>query len=85
MTLENILQPEDDLCFLVGAGISVDKPFSLPTGYEFMRSALRRLIPEEEQDNIIALMDPNWKALGVQVISCALNFVVKFFEMLDRT
>ncbi len=59
MTLEDIFQPEDDLCFLVGAGISVDKPCSLPTGYEFMRSALHRLIPEEEQENIIALMDPD--------------------------
>ncbi len=58
-TLEDIFQPKDDLCFLVGAGISVDKPCSLPTGYEFIRSSLRRLIPEEEQDNIIALMDPN--------------------------
>jgi tetratricopeptide (TPR) repeat protein len=57
--LEDIFRPKDSLCFLVGAGISVDIPCCFPTGYEFTLYALQSLIPEEERANILALTDPN--------------------------
>ncbi len=58
ITLESLFRPRDKFCFLAGSGISLDSPSSLPTGYQFTRALIRRLIPEEERDNILELMNP---------------------------
>lgn len=72
ITLGNIFHPKDRLCFLVGAGISVDKPCSLPTGYDFTLFALRSLIPEEKHNTILALMDAGRE--GAQGVGDFLRF-----------
>jgi tetratricopeptide (TPR) repeat protein len=55
------------LCFLAGAGISVDGPSCLPTGNQFSETVLHKVIPIKEQKNIMTLMDSereNTNALG---------------------
>ncbi|MFX1537161.1 MAG: tetratricopeptide repeat protein, partial [Promethearchaeota archaeon] len=58
ITLKSIFQLKDKYCFLAGSGISLDPPSCLPTGYQFTRALLERIIPQEEHTNILALMDP---------------------------
>ncbi|MFX1254074.1 MAG: tetratricopeptide repeat protein [Promethearchaeota archaeon] len=58
ITLDKLFRPDDTFCFLAGSGISLDPPSCLPTGYQFTKALLERLIPQEEQDNILALMNP---------------------------
>ncbi|MFW9995947.1 MAG: tetratricopeptide repeat protein [Candidatus Odinarchaeota archaeon] len=58
LTLESIFQSKDSLCFLAGSGISLDPPSCLPTGYQFTKAVLERLIPEEERQTVLSLMDP---------------------------
>ncbi|MFX0091424.1 MAG: tetratricopeptide repeat protein, partial [Candidatus Hodarchaeota archaeon] len=58
LTLEKLFDPKAKFCFLVGAGVSLDPPSCLPTGYHFTKAILEQLIPEVEQENIMTLMDP---------------------------
>ena len=58
LTLERIFQPKDNFCFLVGSGISLDPPSCLPTGYQFTKDILERLIPEKERQTVLTLMNP---------------------------
>ncbi|MFX1255343.1 MAG: tetratricopeptide repeat protein [Promethearchaeota archaeon] len=59
VTLEKLFSPETTFCFLAGSGISLDPPSCLPTGYQFTKALLERLIPEEQRTNILALMNPD--------------------------
>ncbi|MFX0093070.1 MAG: tetratricopeptide repeat protein [Candidatus Hodarchaeota archaeon] len=58
MTLETLFSPKQMYCFLAGSGISLDAPSCLPTGYQFTRAVLERMIPEEERAQVLELMNP---------------------------
>jgi len=38
--LETIFDSDNKFCFLVGSGISLEKPSCLPTGYQFVKNLL---------------------------------------------
>jgi tetratricopeptide (TPR) repeat protein len=66
-TILDLFSSRSKLCFLAGAGISIDEPSCLPAGNRFSEAALRKVVPLEEQRNILTLMDPereSTRALG---------------------
>lgn len=58
LTLSDIFSEKDQLCFLVGSGVSLDPPSCLPTGFQFTEKLLEKLIPKEEHQAVFELMNP---------------------------
>ena len=50
---EKIIEPTDKFTFLVGAGISMDTPSSLPSAKKFVETLVRLSVPAEEIDLIL--------------------------------
>ena len=51
----NSIIKDKELSFLVGAGISMDKPSSVPSAREIVRSLLELCVPPEEVENLLGL------------------------------
>ncbi|MFX0060798.1 MAG: tetratricopeptide repeat protein [Candidatus Hermodarchaeota archaeon] len=79
--LESIFRSRDKFCFLVGSGISLDPPSSLPTGHQFMETLIERLIPQRELMNVLALT--NRKREGMRCPDDFLRFE-QLLEYLQR-
>ncbi|MFX1251939.1 MAG: tetratricopeptide repeat protein [Promethearchaeota archaeon] len=53
------INPQKNACtILAGAGISLDPPSNLPTGYQFTRTLLQNIVINEELQSILQLMNP---------------------------
>ncbi len=57
--LETLIDINTKWCFLAGAGISIDPPSGLPSGQQYIKMILSRIVPNELQDTIIGLMEPS--------------------------
>lgn len=55
--LSDLFPPRRKLCLLVGSGISIDPPSSLPTGFHFMQELIGRVVPEPVHGDVLALVD----------------------------
>jgi hypothetical protein len=58
MSLASLFTRRATLCFLAGSGVSLDQPSCQPTGLQFTRRLISRLVPKERIDQILALTDP---------------------------
>ncbi len=81
INIEQLFQPRDKFCFLVGSGVSVDPPSCFLTGFQFMKKLLGAVIPSEEKEDIIDLM--NHKREKFQISGNFLRFE-QFMEYLQR-
>ncbi|TFG01853.1 MAG: tetratricopeptide repeat protein [Promethearchaeota archaeon] len=53
--LDEILNKEDKIVYLAGAGISMDAPSSVPSANDFSRILLGHSVPEEELETLLSL------------------------------
>ncbi|MFX0041990.1 MAG: tetratricopeptide repeat protein [Candidatus Hodarchaeota archaeon] len=54
-SIESLFSPKSSYTFLVGAGISMDPPTSMPSAWEIVRGLLELFAPSEEIDNLLSL------------------------------
>jgi tetratricopeptide (TPR) repeat protein len=76
-TILDLFSNRSKFCFLAGAGISIDEPSCLPAGNRFSEAALRKVVPLEEQKNILTLMDPERESTRV------LGDFLRFEELIE--
>lgn len=61
ISLESLFKSTDKLCFLAGSGISHIYPSCQPTGRQYTEAILKSLIPQENQQIVEELVDPEEK------------------------
>jgi tetratricopeptide (TPR) repeat protein len=57
--LASLIDLNQKWCFLAGAGISIDPPSGLPSGQQYIKMILSRIVPEELRESVVNLMEPN--------------------------
>ena len=83
ITLETIFESKEKFCFLAGSGISLDPPSCLPTGYQFTRTVLEGLIPSNECEHILALMNPEREGMQEQGDFLRFEQLMEYLEYYD--
>ena len=65
--LENIFNTQANYTFLVGAGISMEPPSSLPSALKIVRNIIELCAPKEEIENIYSLESLRYEMLIDQI------------------
>ena len=64
--IDDIFSSKEKYAFLVGAGISINPPSNLPSGYAFMKALINHTIPKEHVNRILDLTDPYHKEVKLK-------------------
>ena len=61
--LSKIFNPDDDYCFLVGAGVSMNPPSNLPSATEIVKTVIELCTPKEYHEKLLGLKSLRFEAL----------------------
>jgi len=81
-SIESLFSPKSSYTFLVGAGISMDPPTSMPSAWEIVRGLLELFAPSEEINNLLSLKMLRFE-LVVEKIKNEFDEDLKFFDYLE--
>lgn len=81
--IASIFSPKSSYTFLVGAGISIDKPSSVPSAREIVRNLLELCVPPEEVENLLALENLRFE-LVVEKIQNEVDEELHFLDYLEQ-
>ena len=80
--ITSFFSPKSSYTFLVGAGISMDKPSNVPSAIEIVRSLLELLAPPEEVENLLAQEKLRFE-LAVEKIKNEIDEDLRFLDYLE--
>ena len=80
--LKEIIPTNQKLTFLVGAGISMDKPSLIPSALGFVDTLIRLGAPDEEVDNILSLEGLRYELI-VELIQQNFDPDLKMMDYID--
>nr|MDO8115519.1 hypothetical protein [Candidatus Sigynarchaeota archaeon] len=78
----DILSKYDELCFLVGAGISMDPPSALPSAREMVKALVNACTPVDDADRILSIETLRYELL-VEGIEKIIDKDLKFLDYMD--
>ncbi|MFX1322135.1 MAG: hypothetical protein ACFFAQ_10875, partial [Promethearchaeota archaeon] len=81
-SIESLFSPKSSYTFLVGAGISMDPPTSMPSAWEIVRGLLELFAPSEEIDNLLSLNMLRFE-LTVEKIKNEFDEDLRFLDYLE--
>ena len=58
LKLQNVFKKDQEFSIIAGAGVSLDAPSSMPTGFQFTRELLNYISPPGYADKLMELMNP---------------------------
>ncbi len=80
--ITDLIAPDDELCFLVGAGISMDPPSSLPSAREIVKTLVQACVPADDVERILSLHTLRYELL-VEGLEKIIDTDLKFLDYLD--
>ena len=80
--ITSIFSPKSSYTFLVGAGVSMDKPSNVPSAIEIVRNLLELSAPPEEVANLLALDKLRFE-LVVEKIKIEIDEDLRFLDYLE--
>ena len=80
--LEILIPSEENLVFLVGAGISIDFPTNLLPATQFISNLLYLCAPEEEIENLIELKSLRYEMIA-EIIQRYIDYNLEFMNYFD--
>jgi len=81
-SIDSLFSPKSSYTFLVGAGISMDPPTSLPSAVQIVRGLLELFAPSEEINNLLSLKRLRFE-LVVEKIKNEFDEDLKFLDYLE--
>lgn len=72
------------MCFLVGAGCSVDVPSCLPTGYDMIEEIIKYTCPDSEISTILGLNELRFEAL-IEILRDVLDNKLKIIDYYEQS
>jgi len=81
-SIESLFSPKSSYTFLVGAGISMDSPTSMPSAWEIVRGLLELFAPLEEINNLLSFKMLKFE-LVVEKIKNEFDEDLKFLDYLE--
>lgn len=81
-SLNDVINLKEKTSFLIGAGISIDPPSSLPSARELSKYLLNEYIPSEELDKIMNHPNSRYE-LMVEKIQNLIDHELRFLDYLD--
>ncbi len=81
-SIESLFSPKSSYTFLVGAGISMDPPTSMPSAWEIVSGLLELFAPSEEINNLLSLKMLRFE-LVVEKIKNEFDEDLRFLDYLE--